>query len=177
MGAQTIRSALLKHRVVALRPQRFDLAREGASVSLAAAARNLFGPDLQPMSADKTKFVQLYIAEGGRKSALASDWFHSDLSYFDRPSSVTMLWGIEMPRGPPGDTVFVDVTEAYKEMPEALKLRLHGRVARHDVRTSSGQTSELNALHPVVRPHPISGEPAVYVSPGYTNKIEGDDGT
>lgn len=175
--AEAVRSALLKHKVIALRPQRFDQAKDGAAASLANAARSLFGPDLQPMSADGTKFVQMYISEGGRKSDLNSDWFHSDLSYMPVPSSVTMLWATETPPGPAGDTVFLDAVRAYKALPAELRKEMQNRVARHDVRTSQQQTSELNAVHPVVRPHPVSGKRAVFVSPGYTSHIEGDDGS
>merc|ERR1712217_230435 len=128
-------------------------------------------------SADGTKHVQMYIAEGGRKKPRNSDWFHSDLSYLEVPASVTMLWAIEVPPGSAGDTEFVDVIRAYAEMPDDLRVELKGRVAQHDVRTTSGQRSEMNAVHPVIRPHPVSRKPAVYVSPGYTSEIIGDDGT
>lgn len=173
-AARAVRSALLRHRVIVLRHQRFDLAKAPAADSLVASARVLFGPDLQPMSQDGTKFVQLYIADGGRQRRQNSDWFHSDLSYLSRPSSVTMLWAIEVPPGPAGDTVFVDAIAAYKALPVALQRRLEGQLARHDVRTTQGQTSELNTVHPVIRPHPISGDLAVYANPGYTSNIVGD---
>lgn len=173
--AEAVRSALLKHKVIALRPQRFDQAKEGAATALASAARSVFGPDLQPMSADGSKFVQMYISDGGRKSSLNSDWFHSDLSYLPVPASVTMLWAVETPPGPAGDTVFLDVIRAYAKMPLELRQQLQDRVAQHDVRTSQNQTSKMNALHPVVRPHPVSRKRAIYVSPGYTSHIVGDD--
>lgn len=173
-SSEAVRQALLRHKVVCLRRQRFDLADTPPGIALASTARYVFGPELQPMNAERSQFVQLYVAQGGRTRPQNSDSFHSDLSYLGHPSSVTMLWAIEVPPGEAGDTIFLDAIAACKALPLELRQRLEGRTARHDVRALVGQTSPLNAIHPVIRPHPHSGEEAIYVSPGYTSEIRGE---
>jgi len=117
-------------------------------------------------------------------------FWHSDVSYRERPARGTLLYAIEVPeRG--GDTLFADMIQAYEDLSEAAKVRLEGLEAEHDyakadeISRAQGAkrpplTEEERKLvppvrHPVVRPHPETGRKALYVSPGYTRRIVGMD--
>merc|ERR1711966_367012 len=99
--------------------QRFDQSQKGASETFVNVAKTIFNAELE--SSSGTKFVQLYISEGGRKNVFNSDLFHSDLSYKNVPASVTMLWAVEVPPGLGSSTKFVDTVAAAKALPFSLR--------------------------------------------------------
>jgi taurine dioxygenase len=99
--------------------------------------------------------------------------WHTDKSYHQVPSLMTMLHAVELPsRG--GDTQFANTALAYKALPETMKYRLAGLRAVHSwewSRITSGsapateaETAERPPVdHPMVRTHPESGEKALYI--------------
>ena len=107
--------------------------------------------------------------------------WHSDLSYDQVPANATLLHAVELPdRG--GDTWFANMYRAYETMPEPLKRRISGRMAlyRYGGRTgrstehlTSADNAKPDVIHPVVRLHPETGRPAVYVNPYHTVRIIG----
>jgi taurine dioxygenase len=129
------------------------------------------------------------IQENGRNigHADAGRVWHTDMSYTARPPHVTMLYALEVPveNGVPlGDTHFASAAAAYENLPDALKARLKGLRAVHQVagrraRTGTGQqdhalrTQQPNVVHPVVRMHPYTGRKCLYVSQGECVAIEG----
>lgn len=97
-----------------------------------------------------------------------------------------------------GDTLFCDMAGAFAALPDKLRRHLATLYAVHDVshahphRGSGGEAdndaTQLNAgsggdssggsgavaaraVHPVVRAHPVTGEPTLYISPGYTERL------
>lgn len=107
--------------------------------------------------------------------------WHSDLSYDQVPANGTLLHAVELPdRG--GDTWFCNLYQAYETMPAALKRRITGRMALFRYGGRYGQSTEHllpkdkakpDVIHPVVRLHPETGRPAVYVNPYHTVRIIG----
>lgn len=177
---ETVRQALMAHRILAFPMQRFDESEGGPVHRLVDTAKKLFNNELEEVGDDK--FVQLYVSEGGRTDTLNSDLFHSDLSYKSTPASVTMLWALEVPRGPGDSTVFVNMAAIAQAFPPMLRLKLEGKTARHELdgwAVRGGSPSKgVAADHPVLRNHPVTGEEILFVSPSYTTSIEGDtDGT
>jgi taurine dioxygenase len=114
--------------------------------------------------------------------------WHSDLSFQRRPALATILYGMDVPRRG-GETLFADMTTAYAALPDALKRRIAGRRAVHDLdysRIRAGEppmTAKQRAEappvdHPLVRIHPDTGEKVLYIS-HHVSHIEGlpvDDG-
>jgi alpha-ketoglutarate-dependent 2,4-dichlorophenoxyacetate dioxygenase len=100
-------------------------------------------------------------------------YWHTDKSYHDVPSLLTMLHGVEIPsRG--GETQFANTAMAYADLDEATKQRLTGLRAVHSWERSRVQSfSELASEeqkrerppvdHPVARTHPDTGEKALYL--------------
>jgi taurine dioxygenase len=118
----------------------------------------------------------------------AGRYWHSDLSYMARPSLGSLLHAQVVPEGT-GDTMFTDMRAAYDALPPELKERLLVLEAEHSYLSRNvrqGQRSiyrpQLDAaaaatvppvVHPVVRRHPPSGRPALFVSEGFTTRIVG----
>lgn len=121
--------------------------------------------------------------------------WHTDASYLPRPDMYTLLYGIEIPHAdgkPLGDTLFVSSWRAFEALPPDLQKRLRGLRAVHsfldhlDKKSRAGnlkrapltekQKAELpDTLHPVVRTHPATGRPCLYVTEGHTASIDGLD--
>jgi taurine dioxygenase len=108
--------------------------------------------------------------------------FHSDGAHRAQPYRATTLYAIKIPsRG--GETRFANMYAAYETLPDTLKRQVEGRTARfvYDARaTLREQTDETDeslssAVHPLVRLHPGSGQPALYLSRLMTRNIVGMD--
>lgn len=139
---------------------------------------------------DPNILVLSNVVRDGRPTGLADagTYFHTDYSYLDVPARCTILYALEMPRARHG-TTFANQRRAYEELPGAMKRRLEGLVARHHYgnrddldecsRTAASRLSEDQkkkvawVRHPVVRPHPRIGRPALYAVSGSSFGIEG----
>jgi taurine dioxygenase len=109
--------------------------------------------------------------------------WHSDLSYEQVPARATVLHALELPdRG--GDTRFANMYMAYEAMPEDLKRRITGLKAefRYGGRQGLSRGHLLDedkakppVIHPVVRLHPETGRPSIYINPYHALSIVGMD--
>ncbi len=101
--------------------------------------------------------------------------WHSDNSYAEVPPAGSMIYSIVLPTNGGGDTWFNNQYLAYEELPQHLKRAIAGKMQLHDAsRNSAGilrPTIKLptkpeevpGPLHPLVRVHPVSGKPALYL--------------
>jgi taurine dioxygenase len=113
--------------------------------------------------------------------------WHSDLSYKPRPALVTLLYALECPpRG--ADTQFVNMYEAYAALPETTRDRLRGLRAVHDRNyrysalypsrppLSPEQVAKVPPVeHPLVRIHPATGRPALFLAKDVVSHVIGMD--
>ena len=100
--------------------------------------------------------------------------WHSDNSYIERPPAGSCLYSIEIPRES-GNTSFNNQYLAYETLPGDLKTAIAGRKSIQDsTRNSAGVLRPGVALpaspsevpgphHPMVRRHPVTGKPALYL--------------
>lgn len=118
----------------------------------------------------------------------AGAYWHSDLSYKDRPTKYTILHAKEIPQTG-GDTLFVNGYAVYDALPNDLRdqvdgLRaIHSYAYRHDIMIAKNKLrapltdDQIRAVpevsHPAVRRHPDTGRKALYVNPGFTRGFEG----
>ena len=128
------------------------------------------------------------IKENGAPIGLgdAGYYWHSDLSYVEKPSLGSMLHAQELP-SEGGDTLFANQHAAYDALPAELKKSIANLRAEH---TYLAKYEELRArnpwrpkltqeqvdqvkpvLHPVVRTHPETGRKALFVSEHFTTRI------
>ncbi len=109
---------------------------------------------------------------GGLGNAEAS--WHSDMTYVETPPPASILLGVEIP-AQGGDTYFADQNAALAAMPERLVKRISTLSIKHDASHTSVGTlrpgfapiddprEAPGAIHPIVRTHSETGEPALYL--------------
>jgi taurine dioxygenase len=114
--------------------------------------------------------------------------WHSDTAYLERPPGLTLLYAVEIP-GSGGDTLFADMCGAYEALSPTFRAWLDTLVGHNvsgmvhdtsgDHATVVGQGTRLRAAaasagdHPIVRVHPVTGRPALYVSLIHTERFVG----
>ncbi len=189
-----IEAALAGYGVVVVRDQRLT------AVQLADFARRFGTPQIN-VRAEATNdgepevFWISNITRDGKPlgSHDAGRYWHSDLCYLENPSKATMLYALEVPeRGGEsfGDTVFSGSAAAYDALPEAMRRRLDGLRAANGYRymwnrkarefgirpvLSENELEQYpaDAIHPVVRTHPVTGRKGLFICDGYTHRIVG----
>lgn len=111
--------------------------------------------------------------------------FHSDHAFMPDPIEILSLQGIEVP--PSGSqTYFANGLAAARALPDKLRDRIGSKRARHiiDPAAESGAVpirgpqlpDDLpHAYHPILFPHPRTGEDILYVCEQQTDRVEGLD--
>lgn len=186
--AAELRALLTRYKVLFLRD--LDLSHEQH-----LALGRVFGPlEGHPVIAHVPGYPEILDIRGseGRVSDAASDrafraldkW-HSDVTFRARPSFGAVLRARELPPIG-GDTLWVDAAAAYEGLSDAVKARIAGRTATHDLLHDFGDriAPERRAAmaaefppqhHPIVRRHPETGEHVLFVNASFTSRIDGLD--
>ncbi len=124
--------------------------------------------------------------EGGEPMgrARAGTYWHSDVSFRERPAAVSIMNAIEVP-ALGGDTLFCNMAMAYETLSDTMKEIIRPMSAEHDfAQTAATQFAQPivveddleggnRAVHPVVRTHPETGKKSLFVNPGMTVGLEG----
>ena len=121
----------------------------------------------------------------GRRYIPGEGW-HTDHSNDARPPKATVLHAVTLPDHG-GDTQYANMAAAWAALTADLQERIAGLMAIH-VYQSSHSTRKLMALpdaakervpnavlHPIVRTHPESGRPSIYINPIRIEGILGMD--
>lgn len=108
--------------------------------------------------------------------------FHSDHAFMPDPIDFLSLQAIEAPPGC-GSTRFADMVCAAETLPTPLRSQIEGRMGRNvidptanpgDVRMREhGHEGLPQALHPLLMPHPRTGQDTLFVTEQQTEQIEG----
>jgi taurine dioxygenase len=108
--------------------------------------------------------------------------FHSDLAFTTHPLEAISLYALEIPASGSA-THFASAVRACRDLPAGLRARLAGLRARHvfDLVSQRGDAPyrledtphPVHADHPVVWPHPRTGDEILYVSRMQTDRILG----
>jgi taurine dioxygenase len=179
-----LRQALLEHKVVFLRDQSLDYARQVAFAQrlgpLTLGHPTLVSPPGQPL------LEEIDSHKGGR----ANHW-HTDVTFVDRPPAFTLLHGVVIPPVG-GDTIWANTVTAYQSLPDELRdladrLRIvhtndhdyaavYGRGERVDPATEAAQQQFLSTVyeteHPAVRLHPETAERSLVLG-GFARTVLG----
>jgi taurine dioxygenase len=176
-----VADALSRHLVLFFRDQ--DLTEEQ---QLAFASR--FGPpvpanpDPRP-GADPMYFVSL---EDGADSPPKADRWHTDIPFVPRPPDIAVLSMRDTP-AVGGDTLWASLYAVYEslsptlqEMLAALDLELDLGTSRQTIRDLYGEARQHAATetfrrvtHPLVRVHPVTGRPVLYLCGSFMRGIAG----
>ena len=121
--------AFADHHVLVIRDQKF-----GPPQFIAAA--ELFG-ELQPHDKKELHvpgYPQMYFVSNEQtvpgKRYISGETFHTDHSNHPAPPKATMLFPVSLPSSG-GDTQYVNMHDAYDDLPEATKRRIAGLKAVH----------------------------------------------
>jgi taurine dioxygenase len=121
--------------------------------------------------------------ENGRR-VIPGETFHTDHSNHPRPPKATMLFAVALPTSG-GDTQYVNMHEAYDDLPEDTKRRIQGLKAVHVYQSkysprSLGRIAEESrrnlpppGIHPLVSTHPENGRKALFLNPVRMESIVG----
>lgn len=117
--------------------------------------------------------------------------WHSDVTYQEEPPAFSLLKACQIP-DVGGDTVWADMRLAYQKLPESIRTLINGLHAEHTLEqgfrylyepeyaTLEHRRKEFEKqmqkggekyIHPVVKPHPVTGEPMLYVNESFTTRI------
>src|SRR5918993_3027929 len=179
-----IRRALLAHCVIFFRDQEFDARQHKA---LARRFGDIFiHPNYYGVVPDP-EILEIR-REPGDTRVVGEEW-HSDTTMMAKPPMGAILYAIEVPPHG-GDTLFANQYLAYETLSDGMKRMLAGLRAIHSDRKVAGPQSRVNVgrttkardddawretitVHPVIRAHPETGRPLLYVNASYTVGFEG----
>jgi len=136
-------------------------------------------------------FVSSNVPLDGRKVGVSKtgQFWHTDYSFMPDPLSFTCVYPQVIPDGKRG-TMFIDMGEVLRELPEDLLQLAGGRRAFHDathyykVRPEDVDAALIDLVakframspgswHPLILEHPVTQERSLYMSGGFTTAIEG----
>lgn len=183
--ADRLRSLLEEHLVLVVRDQHITHAQQ------VAVARALGEPTpahpVVPGHPDHPEILELDGAIGGRNAR-----WHTDVTFVVAPPAASVLVADEVPACG-GDTLWADLRRAHELLAAPLRDLVSGLEAVHRITplaywgepfdTALGRDDAARLLadaakvppvvHPVVRIHPVTGRPALFVNPGFTSHMVG----
>src|SRR3954467_10796896 len=165
-----LQNLLLQYKVLFFRDQ--DITR-GEHVTLAERFGPLEDHPVNGSDPDHPGLVRIY-KDVDSAAEHYENAFHCDATWREVPPFGSVLRCVE---GPPvgGDTIWVNMAEAYRRLPEDVKTRIACLKARHSIEASFGAAMPAekrlalheqfpDAEHPVVRVHPETGEEILFVN-------------
>ncbi len=167
----------MRHQVLFFRDQPLDIEQ------LKALGRRFGELHVHPMGdVEGHPGVYRIHADANTKRFSGRGW-HSDVSCDEKPPSASILHLHTVP-DVGGDTVFANMYAAYEALSPTLAGFLDGLEACHSGRAAYqgyfGRSEETmrdgaypEAVHPVIRTHPVTGRKALYVNEGFTFHIVG----
>jgi taurine dioxygenase len=175
--------AFAEHHVLVMRDQHFTPDQFKAAVQLFGEVqphdkkeRHVPGhPGVDYVSNDE-------IVDGRR--IIPGETFHTDHSNHPRPPKATTLFALALPSSG-GDTQYVNMHDAFDDLPEDIKQRIDGLMAVHvylskysprplgKITEESRRNLPPPGIHPVVRTHPENGRRALFLNPVRMESIVG----
>lgn len=182
-----IREAWLEHRVLAFAGQRMD----DDALERFTLAMGGFGDDPFFAPIEGREHIAAILREADEAAPLFAENWHSDWSFLERPPAGTCLLAIDIPPTG-GDTLFADQIAAFAILPDERKDELRSLTAIHSARLAYApdgtygekdqgrsmairpdESANATQRHPLIQPHPETGEEAIFSTLGYIIGIEG----
>jgi taurine dioxygenase len=165
-----IKSLLLQHKVLFLRDQ--DMSR-AEHVEFARRFGELEDHPVAGSDPNHPGLVRIY-KDLNSPPEHYENAYHCDATWRDAPPFGSVLRCVEAPEVG-GDTIWVDMVRAYADLPDHIKTQIATLRARHSIEASFGAAMSMeqrhalkarfpDAEHPVVRTHPDTGEPVLFVN-------------
>ena len=158
---ERIKALLLDHKVLFFPAQNISKTQH---VDLGKHFGPIEGhPNLKKAYPDHPDLFELVASQGG----VADEW-HSDLTFQDNPSVMSILHMVKCP-AVGGDTMWSSMEQAYNELSEPMKDLCTGLTALHDALPHN--RPDKMTIHPVVRVHPVTGKKSLFVNEHFTRRI------
>ena len=189
---RVVRDALHRHKVVFFRGQTLDhasqiaFARQFGELTYAHPHDDT-PPEDHPeiFTVDPARFEERYGAnfrsEYRKRQYSYFDGWHTDVTAAVNPPAGSILRAERVPEVG-GDTTWTNLVAAYQGLSAPLRAFVDTLRAEHryggsrPIEGGSDYAKRINdnllvAVHPVVRVHPVTGERALFVNPGFTSHI------
>ncbi|MFC0436984.1 TauD/TfdA family dioxygenase [Kutzneria buriramensis] len=168
-----LKALLLEYKVLFLRDQ--DISR-AAHVAFARRFGELEDHPVAGSDPEHPGLVRIY-KDLDSPAEHYENAFHCDATWREKPPMGCVLRCVETPEVG-GDTIWVNMAEAYAKLPHHAKTQIDGLRARHSIEATFGAEMPMDerhqlkerfpdAEHPVVRTHPETGEKILFVN-GFT---------
>jgi taurine dioxygenase len=165
-----IRALLLEHKVLFLRDQHISRAEH---VAFARRFGDLEDHPVAGSDPDHPGLVRIYKDVDSKKEHYENA-FHCDATWREAPPMGCVLRCVETPEVG-GDTIWVNMAEAYEKLPRQMKAQIASLRARHSIEATFGAALPIeerlklkarfpDAEHPVVRTHPETDEKVLFVN-------------
>jgi len=178
-----IRAALLKHQVIFFEGQDFT---PGQQRDFAARFGDLH---VHPLYDRNDAHPEIMIIDNHVDNPTDNNFWHTDVTFIDTPPMGSILASRQLPPTG-GDTMWASMTAAYNALSPAMQRFLQGLEAVHDFafaftaeglagsqagreRYEKAVAENPPVIHPVIRTHPETGEPGIFVNSVFTRRIKG----
>ncbi|WP_198047616.1 TauD/TfdA family dioxygenase [Kutzneria sp. 744] len=188
-----LKRAVYRDKIVVLKDQQLDPHAFLALGRRLGTVETYYEPIYQHPDVPEV-FVSSNVPEDGKQIGVpkTGKFWHSDYQFMPRPFDITLIYPQVIPTRNRG-TLFIDLTKAYENLSEELKLAVKDTTATHSVRRYfkirpsdvyrpiSEVIEEVDAKTPPVtsptaQPHPHTDETILYLSEGFTLSITDADG-
>jgi taurine dioxygenase len=186
-----LRAALAEHKVLVAHDQHLS-PDQLVALGRRFGALTVAHPVLPPLDADHPEILEVDAARSRNDPRYRDEWendtWHTDVSFMPDPPLGSILAGVVIPPNG-GDTAFADLQDAYDTLAPPVRALVDGLDAEHDGRAEfarflaespdggwwNGQRlTRLEPVHhPVVRAHPVTARPGLFVNPTFTTRILG----
>lgn len=177
-----IREALLKHQVIFFENQTFDPGRQKAFASR-------FGDlHVHPLYDRNEAHPEIMVIDNHVDNPTDNNHWHTDVTFIDTPPMGSILAARQLPPTG-GDTMWSSMTAAYRDLSAPMQRFLESLEAVHDFAYAFGGgiaadqagrekfekavAANPPVTHPVIRTHPETGEPCLFVNSVFTRRIKG----
>lgn len=175
-----LRAALVEHKVLCFRDQHLTEAEHLALV------RGWAAPMVFPVAALTGGTNPVGMVIDTAESPPDADNWHTDITWWHEPPSVAVLCALTIPETG-GDTMWLDLERAYDSLSPTMREVCRQLTAHHapgerfiaaNRRIMGDEVADLigehltGAHHPLVRSHPVSGRPSLFLS-SFIRAIDG----
>ncbi len=178
-----LNAAFADHHVLVMRDQHFSPDQFKSAAQVFGELQPHHQKELHVPGYPDVAYVSNDIFSNGKR-VIPGETFHTDHSNHPLPPKATTLFAVELPsRG--GDTQYVNMHDAYDDLPEETKRRLallkavHVYQSKYSPRALSGLSEKSRrdlpppSVHPLVRTHPENGRKALFLNPVRMESIVG----
>ncbi len=179
----TLRRAFVDRHVLVMRGQHFEPQQFKIAVQLFGELHPHDKKERHVPGHPGVDYVSNDEIENGRR-IIPGETFHTDHSNHPRPPKATTLFAVELPSSG-GDTQYVNMHDAYDDLPETTKRRIDGLKAVHvyqskysprplgKITDESRRKLPPPGIHPLVCTHPENGRKGLFLNPVRIESILG----